>query len=112
LQQVVINLAGNAIKFTQAGEISINLKRPTPTQWAIEVKDTGTGISPEEHQNIFEPFRQVNNSITRENRGSGLGLAITKQLIELMDGQIKLESKLGHGSTFTVLLPIKNAPGE
>ncbi|MBL8077735.1 MAG: PAS domain S-box protein [Anaerolineales bacterium] len=112
LQQVVINLAGNAIKFTQTGEISINLKRPTPTQWAIEVKDTGSGISPEEHQNIFEPFRQVNNSITRENRGSGLGLAITKQLIELMDGQITLESNLGQGSTFTVLLPIKNAPGE
>ena len=66
----------------------------------------------EEHQNIFEPFRQVNNSITRENRGSGLGLTITKQLIELMDGQITLESQLDQGSTFTVLLPIKNAPGE
>lgn len=112
LQQIVINLAGNAIKFTQTGEIQINLKRPTPAQWSIEVADTGTGISPEEHKNIFEPFHQVNNSITRENRGSGLGLAITKQLIELMDGQIKLESKLGQGSVFTVLLPIKNAPGE
>lgn len=112
LQQVAINLAGNAIKFTKTGEININLKRPTPAQWSIEVVDTGTGISAEEHKNIFEPFRQVNNSITRENRGSGLGLAITKQLIELMDGQITLESQLGQGSTFTVLLPIKNAPGE
>lgn len=112
LQQVAINLAGNAIKFTKSGDICINLKRPTPAQWSIEVIDSGTGISPEEHQNIFEPFRQVNNSITRENRGSGLGLTITKQLIELMDGQITLESQLDQGSTFTVLLPIKNAPGE
>jgi PAS domain S-box-containing protein len=112
LQQVAINLAGNAVKFTTTGEIHIRLNRPTPAQWSIEVMDTGSGIAPEDYRNIFEPFRQVNNSITRENRGSGLGLAITKQLIELMDGQIKLESQLGQGSTFTVLLPIKNAPGE
>ncbi len=112
LQQVAINLAGNAVKFTKTGEVSISLKRPTPAQWSIEVTDTGSGISPLEHQNIFEPFRQVNNSITRENRGSGLGLAITKQLIELMDGHITLQSHLGQGSTFTVFLPIKNAPGE
>jgi PAS domain S-box-containing protein len=112
LQQVAINLAGNAVKFTKNGEVQINLKRPSPAQWSIEVVDTGTGIAPEDYRNIFEPFRQVNNSITRENRGSGLGLAITKQLIELMDGQIKLESQLGQGSIFTVLLPIKNAPGE
>jgi signal transduction histidine kinase len=109
---VAINLAGNAIKFTNVGEIQINLNRPTPAQWSIEVIDSGAGISPEEHKNIFEPFRQVSNSITRENRGSGLGLAITKQLIELMEGQITLESQLGQGSTFTVLLPLKNAPGE
>jgi signal transduction histidine kinase len=112
LQQVAINLAGNAVKFTKSGQIHIHLNRPTPAQWSIEVMDTGSGIAPEDYKNIFEPFRQVNNSITRENRGSGLGLAITKQLIELMDGHIKLESQLGHGSTFIVLLPIKNAPGE
>jgi len=112
LQQVIVNLAGNAIKFTKAGEVSVSLKRPAPAQWSIEVRDTGAGISVDEQRNIFEPFRQVNNSITRENRGSGLGLAITKQLIELMGGQISIESEVGKGSLFTVTLPITNAPGE
>ena len=112
LQQVIINLAGNAIKFTKQGEVSVSLKRPAPAHWSIEVSDTGAGISRSEHESIFEPFRQVNNSITRENRGSGLGLAITRQLVELMDGQINLESEIGKGSLFTVTLPITNAPGE
>jgi len=112
LQQIIINLVGNAIKFTQAGEVNVCFKRPAPAQWSIEVQDTGAGIPVSDHQNIFEPFRQVSNSITRENRGSGLGLAITKQLIELMGGQISLESEIGKGSLFTVTLPITNAPGE
>jgi len=112
LQQILINLEGNAIKFTKEGEVHVSLKRPEPAQWSIEVRDTGTGISMDEQRNIFEPFRQVNNSITRENRGSGLGLAITKQLAELMGGRISLESEIGKGSLFTVILPITNAPGE
>jgi signal transduction histidine kinase len=112
LQQILVNLAGNAIKFTKAGEVSVSLARPIPVQWSIEVRDTGAGIPMEDQQNIFEPFRQVSNSITRENRGSGLGLAITKQLVELMGGEIHLESQMGKGSLFTVTLPITNAPGE
>jgi PAS domain S-box-containing protein len=112
LQQVLVNLASNAIKFTKVGEVQISFKRPSPTQWSIEVSDTGVGIPQGEFETIFQPFHQVNNSITRENRGSGLGLAITKQLIELMDGQIVVQSTLGEGSTFTVTLPITNAPGE
>ena len=74
------------------------------------MRDTGAGIPRSEHGSIFEPFRQVNNSITRENRGSGLGLAITKQLVEIMGGQVRLESEVGKGSLFTVILPITNAP--
>jgi PAS domain S-box-containing protein len=112
LQQVIFNLAGNAIKFTKQGEVSVSVKRPAPAHWSIEVHDTGAGIVESEHESIFEPFRQVNNSITRENRGSGLGLAITRQLVELMGGQISLESEIGKGSLFTVTLPITNAPGE
>jgi PAS domain S-box-containing protein len=112
LQQILVNLAGNAIKFTKAGEVSISFRRPAPAQWSIEVRDTGVGIPLDEQKNIFEPFRQVNNSITRENRGSGLGLTITKQLVELMGGQISLESQIEKGSLFTVILPITNAPGE
>jgi len=111
LQQVITNLAGNAIKFTREGGVSINIMRPAPTYWSIEVQDSGAGIPENEWQNIFEPFRQVNNAITRENRGSGLGLAITKQLVELMEGQISLESQVGKGSLFTVTLPIIQPPG-
>jgi len=112
LQQIVINLGGNAVKFTDKGEVSVRMKRPSPAQWSIEVRDSGVGIPPADRENIFEPFRQVNNSITRENRGSGLGLAITHQLVELMGGQIRLESEVGKGSLFIVTLPIINAPGE
>lgn len=112
LQQILINLVGNSIKFTKTGEVRINLKRPAPALWSMEVRDTGVGIPVSDQQNIFEPFRQVSNSITRENRGSGLGLAITKQLVELMGGKIKVESSAETGSLFTITLPIINAPGE
>lgn len=112
LQQIIVNLAGNAIKFTREGEVRVSFKRPTPTRWAIEVRDTGAGIPQSEYESIFEPFRQVNNAITRENRGSGLGLSITKQLVEIMGGQINLESEIGKGSLFVIALPIINAPGE
>ncbi len=106
LQQILINLVGNAIKFTQRGGIKVLIYQPSPTHWAMEVEDTGVGISKEAQNYIFEPFRQVDNAIIRENRGTGLGLSITKQLVELMDGEINLESEVSRGSTFTVTLPI------
>lgn len=106
LRQIMINLMGNAIKFTRAGGVSIHLLRPTSEHWAIQVQDTGMGIPKEAQGYIFEPFRQVDNAVTHDNRGIGLGLSITKQLVELMGGKITLESEPGKGSTFTVLLPI------
>lgn len=106
LQQVLINLIGNAVKFTQTGRVQVKIYQAAPAQWAMQVSDTGVGIPKEAQAYIFEPFRQVDNSITRENRGTGLGLSITKQLVELMDGEISLESEPGQGSTFTVTLPI------
>jgi signal transduction histidine kinase len=106
IQQIIMNLAGNAIKFTERGQVSVLFSQPAINQWAIQVSDTGSGIPKEAHEYIFEPFRQVNNSITRENRGTGLGLSITRQLVELMDGEISLESEIGKGSTFIVTLPI------
>jgi hypothetical protein len=112
LRQILVNLVGNSIKFTKQGQVIVRFNRPAPAQWSIEVQDTGAGIPVEDRQNIFEPFRQVSNSITRGNRGSGLGLAITKQLVELMGGQVSLESQVGKGSLFIVTLPITNAPGE
>jgi signal transduction histidine kinase len=112
LRQIIINLAGNAIKFTKEGEVCVKLLYLAEDAWAIEISDTGVGISQESRAIIFEPFRQVNNSITRDNRGIGLGLSITKQLVELMNGRIVLESEPGKGSTFTVILPINKGTGQ
>jgi PAS domain S-box-containing protein len=110
IRQILINLIGNAIKFTQEGEVRVRLEYHAPEHWAIQVTDTGLGIPNESQASIFEPFQQVRNDITSENRGIGLGLSITKQLVELMGGRIMLESKIGQGSSFSVLLPIKLPP--
>ncbi|MDX9992137.1 MAG: histidine kinase N-terminal 7TM domain-containing protein [Anaerolineales bacterium] len=105
LQQILINLAGNAIKFTSQGSVKIEFLRSDRHHWAMRISDSGAGIPKAAQTYIFEPFRQVDNDITHYNRGTGLGLSITKQLAELMGGQIKLESEVGNGSTFTVILP-------
>ena len=107
LEQILVNLGGNAIKFTRTGEVRIHFYQNDPAHWGIRVSDTGAGIPPEAQEFVFEPFRQVDNSLTRENRGSGLGLTIVKQLVELMDGQISLDSQVGAGSTFTIILPLR-----
>lgn len=112
LRQIMINLLGNAIKFTREGGVTVRLLRPTPEHWAIQVQDTGIGIAREAQGYIFEPFRQLDSAITRDNRGVGLGLSITKQLVDLMGGRIILESAPGKGSSFTVFLPINKGTGE
>ena len=112
LRQILINLTGNAIKFTEKGEVWVRLERHNPKQWVLKVTDTGIGIPNEAQTSIFEPFQQGQNAITSENRGIGLGLAITKQLVELMGGRIRLDSQTGQGSRFSVLLPIKLPPQE
>jgi signal transduction histidine kinase len=99
-------LIGNAIKFTETGEVRVHLERCTADHWTIEVSDTGPGIPEEARQYIYDPFRQVDGSITRGHRGTGLGLAIVKDLVELMGGSVNLASEVGQGSTFTVMLPI------
>jgi len=106
LRQIIINLVGNAIKFTREGTVSVSFLHPSSEHWAIQVKDTGAGIPREAQAYIFEPFRQVDSAVTHDNRGIGLGLSITKQLVDLMGGRITLESEIGKGSTFTILLPI------
>jgi PAS domain S-box-containing protein len=106
LQQVLVNLVSNAIKFTDTGEVTVRFSCPDPEHWAMQVTDTGSGIPPEAQAYIFEPFRQVDGSMTREHSGTGLGLSIVKQLTTLMGGQVTLESQLGQGSTFTILLPL------
>jgi signal transduction histidine kinase len=106
IRQIIINLVGNAIKFTKEGSVHLVISHPDPDYWEIQVTDTGVGIPKEAQPHIFEPFRQVNSAVTRDNRGVGLGLSITKQLVELMRGRIVVQSELGKGSTFTVLLPL------
>jgi signal transduction histidine kinase len=106
LQQILVNWVSNALKFTERGQVKGCIYCPDDLHWAMQVSDTGLGIPAEGQAYIFEPFRQVDGSMTREHGGSGLGLSIVKQLTELMGGHITLSSTIGQGSTFTVILPL------
>jgi len=112
ITQILYHLVSNAVKFTQAGSISINLFSPDEGHWAMRVSDTGIGIPAEHREGIFEPFRQVDESIAREYGGVGLGLSIVKRLTSSMKGKIRVESEPGQGSTFTVTLPLVEATPE
>ncbi|MEM7034480.1 MAG: ATP-binding protein [Chloroflexota bacterium] len=109
LQQILVNLISNAIKFTKVGRVEVRIALPDSTMWRIQVTDTGIGIPNDVQTSIFQPFSQVDGSITRENGGTGLGLSIVKQLVSLMEGEIRVESHIGHGSTFEILLPLNVA---
>jgi signal transduction histidine kinase len=106
LSQVLLNLVGNAIKFTDEGEVAVGAVAENG-HFVLTVRDTGPGIAPEDHDKIFGEFQQVDNSNTRKKGGTGLGLAISKRMVEMQGGSIVVESKLGHGATFRVTLPIR-----
>jgi signal transduction histidine kinase len=106
LRQILVNLAGNAVKFTAEGTVHTRVYRSDATHWAFQVSDTGPGVPEEAHSRVFDPFWQVDGSPTREHDGVGLGLSLVKHLVSLMGGDIKLESRVGAGSTFTVILPL------
>ena len=107
IRQMLINLIGNAIKFTDQGEIIVGVVHKDEKWMEMIVKDTGIGIPASFQQTIFEPFRQVDDSITRTHGGAGLGLAITKRIAEIMGGGIRMVSREGVGSQFTILLPLE-----
>jgi len=114
LTQVLLNLVGNAIKFTDAGEVRVTAQAING-HFNVSVTDTGPGISEEHQARIFEQFHQVDSSNTKAKGGTGLGLAIAKQIVEMHGGRIWVESTLGKGSTFQMELPTraqfrKNAP--
>jgi len=104
LRQVLVNLVGNAVKFTERGEVVVNVDLESESEGGVPlhfaVKDTGIGIAREKQRAVFEPFEQADGSTTRKYGGTGLGLAITSQIVELMGGKIWVESELSHGSTF------------
>jgi GAF domain-containing protein len=106
LTQVLLNLVGNAIKFTDAGEVLIKAGANNGA-FEVAVRDTGPGISEADQARLFQEFQQADNSLTRKKGGTGLGLAISKRIIEMHGGKIWVESKLGQGSTFAFSLPVR-----
>ena len=106
LTQVLLNLVGNAIKFTNAGEVRI-IATAVNGQFTVAVTDTGPGIPPEELKRVFEQFHQIDNSNTKAKGGTGLALAIAKQIVEMHGGRIWVESTLGKGATFQMELPVR-----
>ena len=116
LRQILINLIGNAIKFTAKGEVilSVNAVSTSPqgkSSVRFSVQDTGQGIAPHKQAMIFDPFTQADGSITRQHGGTGLGLSISKRLVMMMGGEITLTSTLGEGSTFEFTIPLSSAAG-
>jgi PAS domain S-box-containing protein len=110
LRQVLINLVGNAIKFTEKGEVNLSVARDSLEVLRFTVHDTGIGISPAQQEQIFRAFSQADNSITRRFGGTGLGLSISARLIALMSGSISVRSEPGHGSEFTFTVKLKCSP--
>ena len=106
VRQILINLVGNAVKFTAAGEVVLEVRMPTEftlgssCSFHFSVRDSGTGIAPDQLERIFEPFERADNQTTRSTSGTGLGLSISAHLVSLMDGRIWVESELGCGTTF------------
>ncbi len=106
ISQVLLNLVGNAIKFTEAGEVRVEANASNDT-FVVSVADTGPGLSEADQQSIFEEFHQADGSSTREKGGTGLGLSIAKSIVEMHGGRIWVESTLGKGSTFWFTLPVR-----
>lgn len=107
IKQILLNLLSNGAKYTQNGEVSIRVSIFEPGVIKISVADTGIGIAKEDLPHIFDSFRQVDSSLSRSFNGTGLGLTITKKIVEILDGNLLVESEKGKGSVFTLILPIE-----
>ena len=104
LTQVLLNLVGNAIKFTDTGEVEIRAQAANGS-FDVAVRDTGPGIAPQDQARIFEDFQQIDNTSTRHKGGTGLGLAIARRFVQMHGGTLTVDSTLGVGSTFHVVFP-------
>jgi signal transduction histidine kinase/CheY-like chemotaxis protein len=109
LRQILFNLLGNALKFTEKGSVRLSLERVGDNQLCIEVADTGIGLTEEQRERLFQPFVQADSTTTRRFGGTGLGLSIVRRLAEAMGGSVAVESVIGIGSTFTVTVPLDPA---
>lgn len=109
LRQIIINLVANAMKFTTEGVVKVSFLLEDAEHWKIVVSDTGVGIPQDALADIFDPFKQVNNEVSHENRGIGLGLSITRDLVALMKGSINVISDQYKGAVFQILLPLEHA---
>jgi PAS domain S-box-containing protein len=107
VKQILLNLLSNALKFTHHGSVTIAARAGRDRSLQLSVTDTGIGIPSADHERIFEDFRQLDNSPTRAYGGTGLGLSICRRLAQMLDGKLTVQSRVGHGSTFTLHLPIK-----
>jgi len=108
LAQILVNLAGNAVKFTETGSVDVGIERLSANRWRMAVRDTGPGIPEDQFESIFEAYKQLNGTASPSKvKGTGLGLAITRHLVRLMGGTIRVESTLGKGTTFTVEFPLR-----
>ena len=111
VRQIVINLLGNAVKFTSCGSITIRVEQPDVSTVALHIADTGIGIGREDIERIFEPFVQANRSANRPHEGTGLGLSVSRELARLLGGDLTVTSEVGSGSVFTAVLPVDGSVG-
>src|SRR5690606_85034 len=108
LRQLLLNLIGNAVKFTRAGSITVSLSVDAAGRMELGVRDTGPGIAPEDQARVFEPFARL--ALTAQEAGTGLGLALVAGLVRSMGGTVAVESTPGQGSCFQLNLPLRPAP--
>jgi len=111
LEQIILNLLNNAVKFTDKGHVRISC-RTNKHQYLLSVSDTGIGIRPEEIPGLFQPFHQIDTGLARKHEGTGLGLSICKKLMDMMGGSIEVESRWSQGSTFTIRFPREMPTGD
>jgi signal transduction histidine kinase len=107
IKQVLINLVSNAVNYTDSGEICINARKLQKNKFRLSVKDSGIGISENDISRLFQPFQQIETSLTKKNKGTGLGLYLCKKLVTLLKGDIFVESEQGKGSEFSIIMPVK-----